>query len=193
MKPASVPCWPARALHSEPLIKDSAMHPDLEQLQRYLHGELPPLRAEVVRKHLSACAECQARFDTAEREEAELNALFQQLDHVTAPTTVNEIVVAARKTGFNWYKRAAVVLLALGVAGTAYAIPGSPVRAWVRSLLVWNQASRPALPSAPEVEPSTDHAGIEVEPGSYLMIDFTAQQNQGDAVVSLTDSGKVII
>ncbi len=170
------------------------MHPDQEQLQRYLHHELPASRADLIRTHLRTCAECRAQVAAAEGQEAEVNSLFEQLDHATTPITALEIALAARNSGLQRYRRAAAVLLALGLASAAYAIPGSPVPAWVRSILASSRDSAPQpQTTVPQLEPQDNQAGIDVEPGRYLVIDFDSPQTQGNAMVSLTDSGSVMI
>lgn len=169
------------------------MHPDQEQLQRYLHGELPDSQGTMVREHLHVCAECRALVDAAAREEAETHALLRHLDHARVHPTAQDIPHLARRSSSYRYRRAAAILLALGLAGSVYAIPGSPVRDWVDVLLDRNDpTSKQAPPGAvPRSEP--DQTGVEVEPGSSLVIDFVRRQSQGDAMVALTDSALVTV
>ena len=77
--------------------------------------------------------------EEAQREEAELNALFRVLDDPPPAVSAEALALravmdkaAARTRGSGWMRRAAAVLLVVGVAGAAYAIPGSPVRGWVQ-------------------------------------------------------------
>jgi anti-sigma factor RsiW len=169
------------------------MHPDQEQLQRYLHGELTDSQATQIRGHLETCAECRATVDAAAHEEADLHALFEQLDHGRVHPSADEIPYLARRSGFYRYRRAAAVLLALGLAASAYAIPGSPVRNWVNMLLGRDTAT--GNEAATAIEPSSlpDLTGVEVEPGNSLIIDFVRAQSQGNAIVSLTDSATVLV
>jgi hypothetical protein len=80
---------------------------------------------------------------------------------------------------------AAVVLLALGVAGVAYAAPGSPLRQWAHAVAVWLRGETP--------QPEASGAGIAVAPGQNLIILFTSTQREGSARVSLTDRADVVV
>lgn len=172
------------------------MHLDDEQVHRFLDAELDPTALTAARAHLVQCPECRGRVERARREEADLDALLEQVDH-PAPTVSVEVVVAravARETG--WLRRAAVVIATLGLAGVAYAIPGSPVRAWV-DVLTGRADDRRAqeefapVAEAPRQTPERIAAGIAVAPGRSLVVQFTAYQAEGQVRVSLTDSALV--
>ncbi len=169
------------------------MHLDEEQLQRLLHGELPPAAAASAREHLAACAECRQRAADAEREESEVFALLRRLDHPAPRADVEFIAARAGAHGFAWGRWAATILVVLGLAGGAYALPGSPVPRWVESVAAWigGRPSQTSLAPAPAPEPGV--AGIAVSPGQSLFILFTVSGPEGHARVSLTDGAKVVV
>ena len=170
------------------------MHPDEEQLQRLLHGELNPGIQRGLRDHLAECAECRERLVAAERDESEIFALLGQLDHPLPPVTAEAVAARAVGRRMEWGRWAAGILLLLGMAGAAYALPGSPVRGWVRSLVSWVSSSRqqPAAPSQPEA-PAEPTAGIAATPGRSFVIAFESPEPGGQARVSFTGGDEVTV
>ena len=103
------------------------MHLDDELIQRELHRELGS-RDAAVRAHLADCLECRDRLAEAAREEARVYELLRRIDHGALPIDPQALVDRARRARLAWTRSAAVVLLGLGVAGVAYATPGSPFK-----------------------------------------------------------------
>lgn len=177
------------------------MHLEDEQVERLRHGELVPRVEAIVREHLVACAECCARVAEAERDELEVHALLHHLDHAPPHLSARALARRARQGGFHWGQWAAGIVVTLGVGGAAYAIPGSPLPAWIRAVARWvagpenpTPRSAPAAgPRQPGSEPVHDPgvAGISVAPGRALVVSFGSPH--GRVVVSLTDSGDVIV
>lgn len=174
------------------------MHPthlDESERQRLRHGELGPAEEAATRAHLAGCAGCRERAAHEEHEEEEVYALLQRLDH--SPPRVTAAAVAARAAARSggWGRWAAGLFLLLGAAGAAYAMPGSPIPAWVAAVV--GRAGRAPAPvsSAPASAPSpdVDLAGIAVAPGESLLIRFTSSQPRGKARVSLTDGAEVVV
>ncbi len=180
-------------------------HLDEEQVQRVLHGELAGTEDEGSRAHLASCATCRERVAAAEREENEIHALLGSLDHEPPPIHARAFTAAAahaaRSSRAAWRRRAAGLLVALGAAGAAYALPGSPVPGWVDSVverlgsLADSSARRPAAPAPAATEPglgpqeatTESRSGIAVDPGSSLLILFTRAQDEGQVEVVLSD------
>jgi hypothetical protein len=172
-------------------------HLDEEQLQRLLHRELPARAESAAREHVAGCVECRRRLSEAEQEEAEVHGLLHAVD-VPPPRIRAEAValraeldtVAARTRGSAWLRRAAGVLLAVGIAGAAYAVPGSPVRGWVHAVVeqLGGPRQRPAPAPAPGIAVG---AGISVLPEEKLSILFKLAQGDGQVFVSLTDGPEV--
>ena len=174
-------------------------HLDEEQAQRLRHGELPAPAEAAARAHLTACADCRQRLAQAEREEGDVDALLRHLDHPPPAIEAGAVAARAGVREFGWGRWAAGILLTLGLAGAAYAAPGSPLPAWVTAVAEWmgggsaRPPSAPAPSPAPLPPPSPGFAGIAVAPGRALLIHFTSPQAKGWAQVSLTDGGEVVV
>lgn len=178
------------------------MHLDEEQVQRLLHGELSGAADKSAREHLAGCPTCRERIALARREEDDVHALLRELDHRPPRVRAGALVLAAHGRGAAWRRRAAGLLVAMGVAGAAYALPGSPVPRWVESVverigsLGGPPARTPAAPP-PEATPSPlliepeSTGGIAVAPGRALLILFTSAQDEGRVLVSLSDGAEV--
>ncbi len=165
------------------------MHLDDEQLQRLLHGE-----PGTGREHLAECAECRRRLEEARRDEAGIFALLDTLNH-PAPRHNPQAVMARAGAGSRWLKRAAVLFITLGAAAAGYAIPGSPLRAWVDRLLrpladTTFIAPQPGEAPAPG-QPIT--AGIAVPPGRHFVIRFLAPEEAGHLLVWSTGDSMVAV
>ncbi len=169
------------------------MHPDLEQIQRLLHDELAPQRKHEVREHLALCSDCRARVEVAEREDAEVNALLRHLDQAAPQAEATAIagLARARVTRGRW---AAGLLLSLGVASTAYALPGSPLRTWWQAIVAppSNATQQPESTSSATPAPDAG-SGIAVSPGQQFVILFAGPQSEGNARISLGEGEEVIV
>lgn len=159
-------------------------HLDEEQVQRLLHRELAPPVEVLIREHLAGCVDCRGRVAAAERDEDEVHALLRHLDHAPPATDAETIAAHARARDVGWVRWAAGIVLALGLAGAAYAAPGSPLRAWVEAVVEWMGGGSGDAPPP---------AGIAVAPGPALVILFTSRQAEGQAEVSLTDGAEVVV
>jgi anti-sigma factor RsiW len=72
------------------------MHPELELMQRLLHGELPAEAEPGMRAHLETCEECRRRAGGLRRAEAEQVELLRLLDHPAPGVTPVAIIARAR-------------------------------------------------------------------------------------------------
>jgi anti-sigma factor RsiW len=168
------------------------MHLSDEQIQRFLHGELDARAKETVSRHAAACEQCAHLLAVAEKEEGEIFGLLRHLDHPASHASAESIT---RKTsGFaTWGRRAAVFAAVAVLAGAAYAIPGSPLPAWIQraaQLLTGSQPPREEVPSAPAA-PVT--SGIAVPASARFTIAFLADQTDGVVAASLTDGPNVVV
>jgi hypothetical protein len=130
-----------------------------------------------------------------------VQALLRTLDHPVPKVTAEAIAARARAPGrvtpaWRW---AAAILLTVGVAGAAFALPGSPFRRWASTLgaVVTGRGHPDAgadSASAPQA-PSPDHgrAGIAVPPGRALLIVIDRPAPAALALVSLVDGAEVIV
>ena len=171
------------------------MHLDEEQVQRVLHGELPGHGEIDGREHLAECVVCRDRLAMAAREEADVVALLRAVDHPVPAIAVGAIESRARAPDTRRLQWAAGIVLALGIAGAAYAAPGSPLPRWVSVLSGWMRAepelTQAESPSSPQRASAI--AGVAITPGQRLVIVFTSSQTEGDAHVRLTDSAEVVV
>lgn len=172
------------------------MHLDDAQVARLVDGELGA-EAVAVRAHLAECAECRARVESAGREVDWLDRRLQALDHeppaVTAAALARRAAASRAWWGWRW---AAGVMLALGLAGVAWAAPGSPLPGLVRRVAEWaSRGSRvpPAPVATPDPERPGDAAGISVPPGPELVIEFGSAPAGGTINVELADGAEVAV
>ena len=170
------------------------MHLDDERLQRLLDRELDPEAETSIRGHLAGCEPCLAQVTAAERETAELRRLLPLLDD-PLPRLEPGDVIHPRGRGVVWGRRAALVFLALGLAGVAYAAPGSPLTAWVRSVatLLRPAPDHPPAPPAHAASEDPESSGIAVSPGERLAIVLPSPPNGGLVYVSLGDAADVVV
>lgn len=162
-------------------------HLDEEQVQRLLHRELAPPQERAIREHLAECLACRGRFAAVQQDEDEVHALLRHLDHPPPRVDAHAVAARARAREVRWVRWAAGVGLALGLAGAAYAAPGSPLPAWVEVVVEWMSGGSAQTPADP------GGAGIAVAPGRALVILFTSPQAEGHAQVSLTDAVDVAV
>jgi hypothetical protein len=92
--------------------------------------------------------------------------VLERLDHEAPRLMADDVIRAARLRPQPW-RRAAIILVATtGLAAATFAMPGSPVRAWL-SAPAGTEAPAPAL-SSPE-----DPAGIIIPADDRVRIEFT--------------------
>jgi hypothetical protein len=171
-----------------------SMHLDEDQVQRLLHDELASRRAAEAQQHIAGCEVCRQRAAAARQEEAEVFALLGAVDD---PVPSVEAAALERRAGAFGMRRlswAAGIVVALGIAGVAYAAPGSPLPRWMSALTDWLRAN-PERTQASSARPSSSSAlaGVAVAPGQRLVIAFTSTQTEGDVRVRLTDSLHVVV
>jgi hypothetical protein len=131
-------------------------------------------------------------------DDEQINALLRHLDHAAPRISAADVVARAARPAFSRARRwttkakAASIIIALSVAGAAYAIPGSPVRAWVEAAV-----SRFTRREAPGVQAPARRdsvtGGIAVAPGLSLAIRFASWQATGHVRVLLTDDAEVAV
>src|SRR5690606_3926078 len=134
-KRASARCWRGPSAPSARHIRRIPMHLDDERTQRWLHAELDDPARQEVAAHLVTCAECQAQVAAAEAEEGWIRARLADIPDpraVSSPAGLRARAIALRR--WQW---AATILLSCAAAGTAYAMPGSPVPRWVERVAGW--------------------------------------------------------
>ena len=164
-------------------------HLDDERIERMAHAELQPSDDASAHEHFASCAICQARVEAARRDDEAVSVLLRTLDH--EPPALEAAAVAAmarpvdRWTGV-WLRRAALVALTAGVAGAAWALPGSPVRALADRWLGTRAAPAPAPQAG-----TPAGGGIAIAPGNTLTILITRADSAARLFISLIDGREV--
>src|SRR5262245_17586625 len=138
------------------------------------------------------CVPCARRAEDALEDIREIAALLETLDGPSPRLDLAAIIAKADQTPriqgrFTTLRRAAALLLVVGLAGAVYALPGSPVRRWVHDV---------ARTMTPKPRPATEQpqeAGISILPEERLVVLFKldAAQGNGLASLSLTDGTEV--
>lgn len=170
------------------------MHLDEEVIQRLVDRELPAAAAQ---EHLAQCEACRVRLGAAEREAGWFDAKLREIDHLPPAIRAADVIpkAASQARSQSLGRLAASVVLALSIAGVAYAIPGSPLRGLVQSLLGRAPAVAPA-PVAPPVNappPAPVLGGIAVEAGASLVVEFSAAQSSGLVRINFTEGSEVSV
>jgi hypothetical protein len=167
------------------------IHPDDGQIQGFVDAELAPDLVAEVRTHVAGCAECRVRVAAAEAENAWTAERLRVLDHAAPRIGADAIVSDVDHRGRSWGRWAASILAIVGVAGAAYAAPGSPLPDLIRRFAAsMSGGQRDAtVPAGNAMKRVT--AGAALAPGDLLRIVFLTEQPGGVATVSLTDSTTV--
>ena len=167
------------------------MHLDEERAQRLLHGELAAAEEASVRAHLADCSDCRDAVVRLGEEENRIFARLKLLDRPgsSGPVSAEAVMARGAARSDEWRRWAAVVVVAIGIAGAAYAIPGSPWRRWIDGI-----APRAAPPQAPQAPKAVaEFAGVAVAPGPRLAIVFTRAESRSRVVVRVVDGGEVVV
>jgi hypothetical protein len=168
------------------------MHLDDERTQRWLHAELDGPARQQVEAHLAACTECQAQVAAAEAEEGWIRA---RLGDLPDPRPVSSTAgLRGRANSLRRWRWAATIVLSCAAAGTAYAMPGSPLPGWVERIGAWvsgRASSPPPAPMEPEPAPATP-SGIVLPVEPSLTIQMVGAAG-GEVRVVVVDSGGVAV
>lgn len=120
-----------------------------------------------------------------------IDELLRVLDH-PAPAVTAE-AIARRARGPSRVRWAAAVLLTVGIAGAAFALPASPLRSWVAGVMKrWSGEDAKATAPARPQEPAREGAGIAVAPGNALVIQFDAAA-AGEARIVVADRADILV
>jgi len=171
------------------------MHLTEEEIQRLVDRQLPEDSRRTLEQHVGQCPECQVRLEIARRETAEILARLRMVDHPVPSVTATRVIRRAGRTRPTYVRWAAAMLLTFGLAGVAYAAPGSPLPGWIRTLAVWVGATSVPVadPVAALPAPVPPSAGIAVYPGERLAILFQFGAHRGSVHISLTQGQEVVV
>ena len=162
-------------------------HPDQETLRRFADGETAGTDASTLGAHIRACASCTHAIEELQREDAQVAALLSTLD---SPPPVLQMLLAGRtQVAAPWIRRAAALLFLASLAGAGWALPGSPVRAWLRGSA---QQSTPAgMSNVIETAAPALHGGLDIPTDGAVLITFAQAQARGSVRIVLSDSAGV--
>ncbi len=171
------------------------MHLTDEQVQRLVDGESPGPSRPALLDHGAACPECGERLAAAAAQRAQILTRLRVLDHPVPPLSAETIINLAQRRRPSFARWAAVTLLTFGLAGAAYAAPGSPLPEWIKALSSWLHPGpeSPPRPVVPPPAPPPARAGIAVLPGRRLSILFEVEGTGDSARVSLVDGAEVAV
>lgn len=168
------------------------MHLDDERIQRALHGELGTAEAET-RRHLADCAACRGLVEAARAEEDRIFALLSSVDHPVPGVDPGKLLVGGGHSVDRWGRMAAAVLVGFGLAGVAYAAPGSPVPAILERVLGIAVDTQGTAPADSSRAPGRTPAGIAVAPAEGLVIRLLPRGGDAGATISWTDDSAVVV
>jgi hypothetical protein len=171
------------------------MHLTEEQLQRLLHGEES---SQAVANHVAGCLECHALVDQARQDEGEIFDLLRAVDieppGLDAEALASLARVRRRRPPQSRYRWAAGIVLVGLLGGVAYALPGSPLKAWLTAMLSSRrEVSLPPDSTAGTPETPVAVSGIAVDPGGMLVIVFEASPPGARVRVTITDDAQVMV
>ena len=162
------------------------MHPTDFDLLALLHGEPVWSGDDEARRHLDTCVVCVGRLESLRREEMEQRTLVKALDVPLPPVTAAMIrgrAIASRRN----FRMAASIGALMTLASAAAALPGSPVRGWIRNLLSQGVVA-PALPAASPSPARAATDGIEWPAIGAWVIELRHPQATGQIRIVRTDS-----
>ena len=131
-----------------------------------------------------------------DRETESIEQVLRSLDH-EVPAISAESIAAKARARSRGRSRWLTAILTVGVAGAAYAAPGSPLRAWLGAIVERAPAtSKTTIPAAvPSAAPAP--SGIAIDPGAGLVIVFESPRVGGAAgsaaIVSLEDGTEAVV
>lgn len=187
------------------------MHLDEETLERFHGGELSAPAAVEARAHLERCESCRARAHALARDASDVDEALHALD-VALPKVTAEALIAragraepALRRVLRLPRWAAAALLAAGVIGVAYAVPGSPLRAWVDAAIERAGSGGAPEPSPRETGPPSPTptavprdpggpgvSGVSLEPGEHLLIVLEGFPSEANVLVRSVDGREVV-
>ena len=179
------------------------MHLDEERIERMRDAEGPADGLAADRRHVLACAQCAALLERATADAEDVRRWLGALDPPVAEADVVEETLRATLARAAPARRRRIPALAAAavlvvVAGAAFAVPGSPLRAWVIALvsgpLRAGRSSEPAPGTAPpETVAEAPRSGVAIAPGPSVVVRFTTTQAAGSIAVRLVDDPEVLV
>ena len=127
-----------------------------------------------------------------EREERGIHDLLRSLDHPPPGITADDVIRRARRSRAPARRLAAGLAAAIGLAGVAYAVPGSPVRDWVRAVIPGDTpAGRFADDPSTPAPVGGSGAGMVFDPVDSLVVRFPSSSG-GHLRIELTEGTEIV-
>jgi anti-sigma factor RsiW len=163
-------------------------HPDQETLQRFADGETAGTDANALVAHIRACASCSQAIQELQHEDARIASLLSTLD---SPPPVLHLLrpPGRRQVAAPWIRRAATLLFLASLAGAGWAMPGSPVRSWLRGSM--RQSTPAGMSNVIEDAAPALHGGLDIPVDGAVLITFAQAQARGSVRIVLSDSAGV--
>lgn len=126
-------------------------------------------------------------------DDTELDGLLGSLDHEVPTITAEDVITRARRSRLGPARIALGVALAIGLAGVAYALPGSPVRSWVDSVLdrIGENGGIGSVDHPPPRSSGERGAGIVFDPAEPLSVE-TASGSSGYLRIAITEEEQLV-
>lgn len=171
------------------------MHASEEVLQRLVDGELSEKERTAWEMHLGSCPECRNEYHQLQQLSANVDSLLTSASGPSRRVRFSDIVqtAAIRRQG-RMRRNVAGILLAFGLAGAAYAMPGSPLPALFRSVGdLFKGGGSPAPLESDSPSPSPSPSGISVHPGESFSIVFEPTEAGGEATLVWSAGAEVAV
>jgi hypothetical protein len=174
-------------------METSMTHLDAGTIQTLLHGELPAGARAALEAHGVECPTCRAEIESARREDAWVRGRMTLLDAGAPDARIDSILAQSRaRPGRSWRRAAAIVLLVgLGGVGVAGAIPA--IRARVASMLSDGTPGAGGPSTAGRSTTPAAARGLMVAPGDSFVVTFESRQDRGVILVTLVTAGELAV
>lgn len=159
-------------------------HIDDGELVRYLDNELELDALAVVRNHLGACTECQAKFEALRAQAERFQQAMADLDlppaatpTVNAPEASIPSIPSSPAVGWGW-RLAAMIAVVVGITLTV-----TPARAWLLdtlgSMRTLFEPANQTPPSLPPAVPVTGSSVLFAVTDTVLFVEFAVHPQAG--------------
>jgi anti-sigma factor RsiW len=165
------------------------MHLDDRVMQQLVDREALDDRASI-EHHLAHCPACRDRLAAARAEDVRIGHLLSALDEPMPTVSSTTVLSEAMRTPTRvWLRRAAVLVVSIGLSAVAYAFPGSPLPRWL--------GRQPARAIAPQPVPTqarpADVSGIAVSADEPVTVIFVSELPASRIRIMETDERQLAV
>lgn len=162
-------------------------HLDDGTLQAFLDDELRPDERAEAAEHLLGCPRCRGAKDELAQAHAVFSEAVSVLD-VEAPDRDPPAEIRKTGTAARSFARAAGLVLLLAAAAAA-AVPGSPVREWIRGTADEEPVEAPAPEAVPPDPASVTPVGVSLDAAQPVDVILTGLERTTVRLVKGTGEG----